>query len=281
VAIMGGIIYGALVAWKQDDVKRLVAYSSVAHMGFVMLGLFAGNQAGVQGSILQMLNHGVSTGALFLLVGVIYDRRHTRLVREFGGLAKVMPIYAALFVVVTMSSIGVPGTNGFVGEFMVIMGTFTSSALASRSAETVRNFAVQQGAIASFGVVLAAVYMLSVTQKMFFGPLNNEKNRRLNDVNVRETVALAPLIALIFVIGLFPNIFLSRMTETTESLIQRYREARAAYQARPVDASPELAPRRGGPLEIGYPEDPTAKPTAAPEGGAEAMNAPRPAGGAP
>src|SRR5690606_37222152 len=117
------IIYGALVAWKQDDVKRLVAYSSVAHMGFVMLGLFAGTDAGVQGSVLQMLNHGISTGALFLLVGVISDRRHTRMVREFGGLAKVMPVYAAVFIVVTMSSIGLPGTNGFVGEFMVIMGT--------------------------------------------------------------------------------------------------------------------------------------------------------------
>jgi len=281
VAVCGGILYGALVAWKQDDVKRLVAYSSVAHMGFVMLGLFAGNQAGVTGSILQMLNHGVSTGALFLLVGVIYDRRHTRLVREFGGIAKVMPVYAALFVIVTMSSVGVPGTNGFVGEFMVIMGTFTSSTLASRSAETVRNFAVQQGSIAAFGVVLAAVYMLSVTQKIFFGPLTNEKNRRLNDVNVRETLALAPLIALIFVIGLFPNIFLSRMNETTESLIQRYRDARAAYQARPADADPELAPRRGGPLEIGYPEDPGEKAQPAPAGGTEAMNAPRPAGGAP
>jgi len=281
VAVVGGVLYGALVAWKQDDVKRLVAYSSVAHMGFVMLGLFAGNQAGMQGSILQMLNHGVSTGALFLLVGVIYDRRHTRLVREFGGLAKVMPVYAALFVVVTMSSIGVPGTNGFVGEFMVIMGTFTSSALATRAAETMRNYAVQEGAIASFGVVLAAVYMLSVTQKMFFGPLTNEKNRRLNDVNVRETVALAPLIALIFVIGFFPNIFLSRMTETTDALLQRYREARAAFQHRAPDADPELAPRRGGPLEIGYPEDPAPKAVpAAPEGGAEAMNAPLPAGGA-
>ena len=282
VAVFGGILYGALVAWKQDDVKRLVAYSSVAHMGFVMLGLFAGNQAGVQGSILQMLNHGVSTGALFLLVGVIYDRRHTRLVREFGGLAKVMPVYAALFVVITMSSIGVPGTNGFVGEFMVIMGTFTSQVLSARSGETMRNFAVTQGTVAAFGVVLAAVYMLSVTQKMFFGPLTNDKNRRLNDMNVRETLAIAPLVALVFVIGLFPNIFLSRMNETTEAIVERYRDARAAFQGHAPDADPELQPRRGGPLEIGYPEDPHPKAQpAAPEGGAEAMNAPRPAGGRP
>jgi len=281
-AVFGGITYGALVAWKQDDVKRLVAYSSVAHMGFVMLGLFAGNQAGVQGSILQMLNHGVSTGALFLLVGVIYDRRHTRLVREFGGLAKVMPVYAALFVIVTMSSIGVPGTNGFVGEFMVIMGTFTSSVLSATSGETTRNFAVTQGMIAAFGVVLAAVYMLGVTQKMFFGPLTNDKNRHLNDMNVRETLAVAPLIALVFVIGFFPNIFLSRMTETTDAIVDRYRTARAASNGQGPDAEPVLQPRRGGPLEIGYPEDPHPKAEpAAPEGGAEAMNAARPAGGAP
>jgi NADH-quinone oxidoreductase subunit M len=279
VAVVG-ILYGALVAWKQDDVKRLVAYSSVAHMGFVMLGLFAGNQAGVQGSILQMLNHGVSTGALFLLVGVIYDRRHTRLVREFGGLAKVMPIYAAVFVLVTMSSIGVPGTNGFVGEFLVMMGTFTSTVLVSRSADLLRTFAVQQGTLAAFGVVLAAVYMLSVTQKMFFGPITNEKNRGLNDLNVRETLALAPFVALIFVMGFFPNIFLSRMSETTESIVSHYRDARAAYQGHGPNADAILVPRRGGPLEIGYPEDPTKKAEPPADSGAQAMNAARPAGGA-
>jgi NADH-quinone oxidoreductase subunit M len=178
IAIGGGIIYGALVAWKQDDVKRLVAYSSVAHMGFVMLGCFAATQAGMEGAILQMLNHGISTGALFLLVGVIYDRRHTRLVREFGGLAKVMPLYAVLFVIVTMSSIGVPGTNGFVGEFMIIMGTFVSSALGGN--------AKLQAGLASAGVILAAVYMLSVVQRMFFGPLSNPKNKRLRDINPRD-----------------------------------------------------------------------------------------------
>jgi NADH-quinone oxidoreductase subunit M len=170
IAIGGGIIYGALVAWKQDDVKRLVAYSSVAHMGFVMLGCFAATPAGLEGAILQMINHGISTGALFLLVGVIYDRRHTRLVREFGGLAKVMPVYAALFVIVTMSSVGVPGTNGFVGEFLIIMGTFVSSTLGGN--------AKLQAGLASAGVILAAVYMLSVVQRMFFGPLSNPKNQR-------------------------------------------------------------------------------------------------------
>jgi NADH-quinone oxidoreductase subunit M len=205
VAILGGIIYGALVAWKQADVKKLVAYSSVAHLGFVMLGLFGATQTGMQGAVLQMVNHGVSTGALFLLVGVIYDRRHTRLVSEFGGLAKVMPIYAALFLVVTFSSIGVPGTNGFVGEFMVIMGTFTSERLGA--------FAGIHTIGASLGVILAAVYMLSVVQKVFFGPLTHPKNKGLSDITPRETLALAPLVAMVFVIGLFPSIFLDRMKD--------------------------------------------------------------------
>ncbi|HEX6277229.1 MAG TPA: NADH-quinone oxidoreductase subunit M [Polyangiaceae bacterium] len=251
-AIIAGIIVGALIAWKQDDVKRLVAYSSVAHMGFVMLGLFCANVSGVQGSVLQMLNHGISTGALFLLVGVIYDRRHTRLVREFGGLAKIMPVYAAMFVIVTMSSIGVPGTNGFVGEFMILMATFTTPNLAPFKEQ-----GMGMAVIASFGVVLAAVYMLGVTQKMFFGPVTNPKNRGLNDLNTRETLALAPLIALVFVIGFFPNIFLSRMTESAQAVVDRFNDGRSALFALGQDATdPVLTPRRGGPLEIGYPEKP-------------------------
>src|SRR5690606_27115660 len=185
MVILFGIVYGALIAWKQDDVKRLVAYSSVAHMGFVMLGIFAANMAGMQGAILQMINHGITSGALFLLVGVIYDRRHTRLVKDFGGLAKVMPIYAVVFIIVTMSSIGVPGTNGFVGEFMVIMGTFMSSHLGA--------FSHFQATLAALGVILAAVYMLSVVQKMFFGPLKNPKNEGLPDMNVREVIAVSPM----------------------------------------------------------------------------------------
>jgi NADH-quinone oxidoreductase subunit M len=250
VAIGGGIVYGALVAWKQDDVKRLVAYSSVAHMGFVMLGCFAASQAGLEGAILQMLNHGISTGALFLLVGVIYDRRHTRLVREFGGLAKVMPIYAAIFVVVTMSSVGVPGTNGFVGEFMIVMGTFVSSALGGN--------AKLQGGLAAAGVILAAVYMLAVVQKMFFGPLTNPKNKRLKDMTSREIIAVVPLIALIFVIGWFPSLFTSRMSEGVETVIERYFAHRNAWQAGNGSFA-ILTPRRGGPVERGYPEDPKKK----------------------
>ncbi len=260
LAIGGGIMYGALVAWKQDDVKRLVAYSSVAHMGFVMLGCFAATQAGLEGAILQMLNHGVSTGALFLLVGVIYDRRHTRLVREFGGLAKVMPIYAALFVIVTMSSIGVPGTNGFVGEFMIIMGTFVSATLGGN--------AKLQAGLAAAGVILAAVYMLAVVQRMFFGPLTNPKNKRLKDMNPREIIAIAPLIALIFVIGWFPSLFTSRMTAGVETVIDRYKSHRQAYVESREATFASLTPRRGGPLERGYPDDPKKKAEAA----AQALN---------
>ena len=248
MVILFGIIYGALVAWKQDDVKRLVAYSSVAHMGFVMLGIFAANQAGMQGALLQMINHGVSSGALFLLVGVIYDRRHTRLVKEFGGLAKVMPVFTVIFIVVTMSSIGVPGTNGFVGEFMVIMGTFMSSSLG--------NFAHLQGVLAALGVILAAVYMLSVVQKVFFGPLNNEKNKKLTDMNVRETIAVAPMIAMIFIIGLFPKIFLDPMEPTVETVLDRFTQHRSEFARQTDDAPARLMPKRGGPVEAGYPQAP-------------------------
>jgi NADH-quinone oxidoreductase subunit M len=254
VALVLGIIYGALVAWKQPDVKKLIAYSSVAHLGFVMLGIFGATQGGLQGAILQMVNHGVSTGALFLLVGVIYDRRHTRLMNEFGGLAKVMPIYAALFVIVTMASVGVPGTNGFVGEFMIIMGTIVSQVLDRQ--------ATSQAALASFGVILAAVYMLHVVQKMFFGPVDNPKNEHLEDMSPRETLALAPLIALVFVIGLFPNIFLSRMQESVAGVLDSFVDGRVQYEQHAGEGAPVLRPQRGGPLERGYPEAPGEKKTA-------------------
>src|SRR5882724_9009531 len=214
VAVVGGILYGALVAYKQDDLKRVIAYSSVAHLGYVMLGIFAVTPASISGAILQMVNHGISTGALFLLVGVIYDRRHTREIAEFGGLAKVMPIYAAVWVVITFASIGVPGTNGFVGEFLVITGTMISPRL--------RSFAGADATLAAAGVILAAVYMLSLTQKTFFGPLNNPKNKGLSDLSVRETVALAPLVLLVFVIGLFPSIFLDRTKDSVLAFLERY-----------------------------------------------------------
>jgi NADH-quinone oxidoreductase subunit M len=205
VAVLGGILYGALCAWKQDDVKRLVAYSSVAHLGYVMLGIFAGTGAALEGSVLQMVNHGISTGALFLLVGVIYDRRHTRMADEFGGLAKPMPIYATMFIIATLASVGLPGTNGFVGEFMVITGTFASHALG--------HFNGVQAVGAAIGVILGALYMLSVVQKMFFGPITKKVNKHLPDMNPREIIAVAPLVVAIFVIGLFPNIFLTQIKD--------------------------------------------------------------------
>ncbi len=255
LAVGGGILYAALVAWKQDDIKRLVAYSSVAHLGFCMLGLFAATRAGVEGAILQMVNHGISTGALFLLVGVLYDRRHTREVREFGGIAKVMPVYAALFVVVTLASIGVPGTNGFVGEFMVLTGTFVSAALGVMGP--------LQAVFASLGVILAAVYMLSVVQRTFFGPLTNPKNKKLADINVRETVAVAPLIVLVFVIGFFPSLFLDRMSASVDALLDHYRNGRMQYLDMADAKEARLAPRRGGPLERGYPKSPSEQKEAA------------------
>ncbi len=246
VALLGGVIYGALCAWRQKDIKRLVAYSSVAHLGFVMLGLFSATQAGIEGAILQMVNHGVSTGALFILVGVIYDRRHTRLASEYGGLAKVMPVYAAMFVLFTMASIGVPGTNGFVGEFMVIMGTIVSQPLG--------RWATSQAAVAAFGVILAAVYMLSVVQKVFFGPLDNPKNKSLQDLTPRESMALAPLAVLVFVLGLFPNVFLEPMHESVTAVVGRYVEGRIAYQEHRGQSEAVLRPRKSGPSEVGYPE---------------------------
>jgi NADH-quinone oxidoreductase subunit M len=237
VAVLGGIIYGALCAWKQEDVKRLIAYSSVAHLGYVMLGLFALTAASVEGAVLQMVNHGISTGMLFLLFGVIYDRRHTRHADDFGGLAKPMPVYAALFVIATLASVGLPGTNGFIGEFMVITGTFSSMHLG--------HFAGVQAVGAAIGVILGAIYMLMVVQKMFFGPITHKANKHLPDVTARELVSLAPLAMMIFVIGLFPNIFLSQIKGAAE-------RTQADFEAR-VDKNPapkfyegpiKLAPRR-------------------------------------
>lgn len=236
VAVLGGVLYGALCAWKQDDVKRLVAYSSVAHLGYVMLGLFANTPAAVEGAVLQMVNHGISTGMLFLLVGVIYDRRHTRAVDEYGGIAKVMPVFAALFIVATLASVGLPGTNGFVGEFMIITGTFVSNRLG--------HFNGVQAVGAAVGVVLGALYMLSVVQKVFFGPVTKKENQNLPDLNGRELVALAPLVLMIFVIGLFPNIFLSRLKDAT-SRVQADFDSRVMSSPPPFyyTGGPKLTPR--------------------------------------
>jgi len=190
-----GIIYGALVAWAQRDMKKLVAYSSVTHMGFIVLGLFAGTVASTQGALIQMVNHGLSTGALFLLVGVIYDRRHTRLIEDFGGLAAVMPLYTGAFLLATLASIGVPGLNGFVGEFLILTGSF-----ARHPAAVV---------LAATGIVLGAVYMLSLVQRVFWNALSNPENRDLTDLTWQEALAFGPLAVLMVWIGVHPGTFLS------------------------------------------------------------------------
>ncbi len=196
-----GIIYGALVAMVQPDLKKLVAYSSVSHLGFVVLGIFSFTDQGLQGALYQMLNHGVSTGALFMIVGFIYDRRHTRLISEFGGLANVMPVFSALFLVVTLSSIALPLLNGFVGEFLILVGAFTSTALPYAKLFT---------SLAATGMILSAVYMLWMYQRVIMGEVKTDKNRELTDIDSRERLALAPMIILIFVMGIYPALFLSR-----------------------------------------------------------------------
>jgi len=213
-----GIIYGAYCAWVQKDVKKLVAYSSVSHMGFIALGMFTMNVQGVNGAIIQMVNHGVSTGALFILVGVIYERRHTRDLDEFGGLAKVMPWYAAVFVLVTMSSIGLPGTNGFIGEFMIMAGAWVSQSTIGLS-----SYSGVLTLFAATGVIFAAVYMLHAVLKMFWGPVKNKANENLPDLTSREWGALLPLILLIFWIGFHPSTFLDRSAPAVENFITEFR----------------------------------------------------------
>ncbi|MFO0606314.1 MAG: NADH-quinone oxidoreductase subunit M [Polyangiales bacterium] len=244
-----GIVLGAFAAWRQYDFKKLIAYSSVSHLGFVMLGLASRTEAGVSGAVLQMVNHGVSTGALFLLVGVIYDRRHTRDVAEFGGLAKQMPAYAAVFVLVTMSSIGLPGTNGFIGEFLIITGTFASQLLnwshhcqgagADRMCDN-SQIGPLFALLAVSGVVLGAVYMLDVVQKVFFGPSTNPRNKHLDDLNDREWAGLAPLIAAIFLIGLFPMYFRDRIDPSVRSFLAVYSAKKDALMSHRGDEAPYM-----------------------------------------
>jgi NADH-quinone oxidoreductase subunit M len=207
-----GIIYGALVAMVQPDVKRLVAYSSVSHMGFVVLGLFSFTELGMQGALYQMLNHGVSTGALFLFVGFIYERRHTRMISEFGGLAKPMPWFSTLFVIASLSSIGLPFLNGFVGEFLILLGTWTSSAV--RNSWIVTMFAAT-------GVIWAAVYMLWMLQRVLFGEVTNPENAKLRDLNSRELGLLIPLLILMLVMGVYPRPFLDRSRASVEVIRAR------------------------------------------------------------
>jgi NADH-quinone oxidoreductase subunit M len=207
-----GIIYGALVAMVQPDVKKLVAYSSVSHLGFVVLGIFAFNVPAVSGATYQMLNHGVSTGALFLLVGMIYDRRHTRLIEHFGGVAHRMPVYAACFLVISLSSIGLPGLNGFVGEFLILQGTFLSH----------RGYAI----VSATAVILAAVYMLWMYQRVFMGELDKAENRSLADLCGRELLTILPLIIMAIWMGVASDGFFRRMDPSVQKIVERVQEVR-------------------------------------------------------
>jgi len=201
-----GILYGAMVALVQPNVKKLVAYSSVSHLGFVMLGLFALNATGVQGSVIQMINHGLSTGALFFICGMLYERRHTYAIADFGGLSASMPVFAAVFMIVTLSSIGLPGLNGFVGEFLILVGMFRTHPW--------------MAGIATIGVILAAYYMLRMFQRVMFGPVDDEANRDLPDLGARELAVLLPIVALIVWIGVYPKPFLDRTAPSVDRFVE-------------------------------------------------------------
>jgi NADH-quinone oxidoreductase subunit M len=224
------IIYGALVSLAQKDMKKLVAYSSVSHMGFITMGMFALNAPGLRGSILQMINHGISTGALFLLVGIVYERRHNRMISEYGGLAKVMPLYATFFMIIALSSLGLPTLNGFIGEFTILIGAFHHSWVWALFAAT--------------GIVLGAAYLLWMYQRVFFGEITNDKNKGLSDLNLREQWTLIPLVVMAFWIGLYPKPFFRLMEPTVNRVLQRVSVAMperesAAEAVAAIAAAPE------------------------------------------
>ncbi len=215
-----GIIYGAIVSMMQPDLKRLIAFSSVSHLGYVMLGMFAFNMQGVQGSIYQMLSHGVSTGGLFLLVGMVYERRHTRMISDFGGLSASMPIFAIFFMIVTLSSIALPGTNGFVGEFLILLGAFRSVKL--------------YGILGAVGVILGAVYMLWMFQRVMFGEIKKEENRKVTDLGGREIVTLCCVVFFIVLMGVYPKMFFKKMDTSVQGFLSFVKERNAYYSTMTV-----------------------------------------------
>ena len=228
-----GIVYGALVAWVQTDAKRLVAYSSVSHMGFIVLGITSWSTQGLTGATFQSLGHGLTTGALFMAIGVLYERRHTRLLSEFGGVAKVMPMFAAMFLIALLGSAGVPGLVGFVGEFLILVGTFTHGG--------VTLFAVPiLVAVAATGVILGVVYLLHLYQRLMFGPLANPKNFELKDLSVREFLVFVPFVVLIIGMGLFPHPFTSRIDPTAQAAVAAFNLKRCASIANANGTGPVL-----------------------------------------
>jgi len=240
-----GIIYAALVARVQPDAKKLVAYSSVSHLGFVVLGIFAFTAEAMQGAVIQMVNHGLSTGALFLLVGMLYERRHTRLMEDYGGLATSVPVLSTFMVFTVLASAGLPGLNGFVGEFLILLGAFKSTVLNSPTIV----------AFATSGVILAAVYLLYMVYRTFFGELTDEANAQMEDLNLREFVLMAPLVVLMFVMGFFPNPFLKQTEPATQFLLETIEQKRAAViEQETAPRQVENAPQR---VEIAPLESPT------------------------
>jgi NADH-quinone oxidoreductase subunit M len=263
-----GIVYGALVAMAQKDWKRLVAYSSVSHMGMVMLGMFALNPVGLTGSIIQQLNHGISTGALFLLVGVVYERRHTREIAEYSGLSKVMPVYATIFMIMTMSSIGLPTLNGFIGEFLILQGAFIAN--------------IWWAVAAGSGVVLGAAYMLWLYQRTMFGKVENPKNEKLLDMNAREIATFVPLIILAVWIGIYPAPFLRILAPTVNTVIARVNPAyAAAAKQKDCDENKALTAFTTPPCGDGAATAPGGAPAAQPGAGSAPVAKPASSGVAP
>jgi NADH-quinone oxidoreductase subunit M len=245
-----GILYGGMVAWVQKDIKSLVAYSSVAHLGYVVLGIFSFRAEGIAGSVLQMVNHGISTGALFLLVGFIYERRHTRAIDEFGGLAKVMPLFAAFLMVVAFSSAALPGLNGFVGEFLILLGMFRTNTLLA--------------VLAVPGVVVAALYLLRMLKGVLFGPVVHEVNRDLPDLRPREIASMVPLLALIVWIGVYPATFLEPIRPYAARLEARMSAVRTLPGEVVGDRTASPLPTGVGPVPTGIPDEHEAPGSAVP-----------------
>jgi len=237
-----GIVYGALVAFAQDDVKKLIAYSSVSHLGFCVLGLFAMTSEGVSGSVYAMLSHGLTTSGLFLAIGVLYERRHTRLLAEYGGLWARMPVFGGMFLICVLGSAGLPGLSGFIGEFLTLIGTFASSGIGAVPKPKILT------AVAATGVILGAVYLLYMFQKVMFGPIKNERNKKLPDLSLREIVVFAPLVIMIFVAGVFPQKFLKPMDKSVAKLIDLYQSKRmepdgpVRLKGDPMPGAPTAAP---------------------------------------
>jgi NADH-quinone oxidoreductase subunit M len=266
-----GIIYGALMAYVQDDAKKLVAYSSVSHLGFVVLGILTLNPQGVQGALFQMLAHGISTGGLFLAVGLLYDRRHTRRLSDFGGLWKQTPIFAACFLVIVLASVGLPGLCGFVGEFLVLIGTFTANKTWA-NVGMIGYFPAPKliGAISATAVIFAAMYLLTMYQKLMFGPLDKPENKTVRDIHGRETWVFGIVVVAALVMGLMPQPILSRSEKSVTAFITGYRD-RLQEARRAPDAPAHVYPAVAAPAPAGPPAAPPAPPPAPP--------APAPGGG--